>query len=931
MKNFREPGVRGVSRLWSAPWYSRLIAVLILVGALAYVTDVLAVATHKYVGKKDAGWLWGALKAPSGEPAQGGFQPTSLHLRIKVSGDELTAEYQVTASPTATMSGQMLAAEYAESGDGIVSDLLGQISIAQFRDGITGRRYEWNTLRFGAPQLQVTKGTLTATISSSPFRLMLDQQYIRIAPPAGSAGSVSGDLQFTDSTGIQLVGITGACLKSADGDDTVLLRGASAMTAVLREPGRNWTTGLRAVGGITLPVVGGALQRLGSIVAYLVLFWALWKVSKDLPLGRPDLRRVVVTSRNAVGAIVGALGALSVLEFCYQLVFGLRPQRMLLAPELAGPVGLMAAGAVVLWPVVCWRVTPAGYRGKPAADSSSWQRWPRRLAMPTIALGYLVVLYAWLGVRTYWLVVPATAGIVVLVYLLGHAVLPPRDGRGAGPWPVLAGLLAVILGASVAWPVLVYSGFRFHHYPSPLFVNVIGKWSYIVCATVTLAGLCVIAARVIRILARSHVRLVSLLVIVIILAATGPALIHQSGIRDPHAGGLLPPDLVFYSGLYRALPQLLSWLLLALAIAVVMSITRAGVRNSSFDYERAGDRIATRRMAIAIMMLILFSAYSFYFHPWVFSNYTWLYLPVTPITGLLILAWLVLPARLVTAGQTLSAGRAIRRTLDAWRIADFTDRQRREIMGNGDDLRKAALQDRAAYEKTLTSLAAAQNQLAHRHDLYQRKAHHYLTEAFDHTSEVPDSRTARYGALTGALLGVVPAVVLLLATRPAPGWSGYPVLDFLGFTGWALFVWPALGWAIGYFLPFIRGGNGINKALWVYMCAAASLPMNLLWLDGRDWSAAVIYYLELFAFLLVLSVILCDLMALRSAGLPTLAWIHVHNWRFLITWSTAVIAAIGTAAATFLSTAATDLGHQASSAFAGQGTQSNSAPAKPGK
>ena len=68
----------------------------------------------------------------------------------------------------------------------------------------------------------------------------------------------------------------------------------------------------------------------------------------------------------------------------------------------------------------------------------------------------------------------------------------------------------------------------------------------------------------------------------------------------------------------------------------------------------------------------------------------------------------------------------------------------------------------------------------------------------------------------------------------------------------ALFIWPTLGWAIGYFLPFIRGGNGIaNKALWVYAAAGASLPMNLLWLDGRDWSTAVIYYLELFAFLLI--------------------------------------------------------------------------------
>jgi hypothetical protein len=126
----------------------------------------------------------------------------------------------------------------------------------------------------------------------------------------------------------------------------------------------------------------------------------------------------------------------------------------------------------------------------------------------------------------------------------------------------------------------------------------------------------------------------------------------------------------------------------------------------------------------------------------------------------------------------------------------------------------------------------------------------------------------RRGALTGAVLGLVPACILLLVTHPASDWSGYPVLDFLGFTGWVLFIWPALGWAIGYFMPFIQGGNGINKALWVYAAAAASLPMNLLWLDGRDWDATLVYYLELFAFLLILSVILCDLVDLCYGPRP---------------------------------------------------------------
>jgi hypothetical protein len=62
--------------------------------------------------------------------------------------------------------------------------------------------------------------------------------------------------------------------------------------------------------------------------------------------------------------------------------------------------------------------------------------------------------------------------------------------------------------------------------------------------------------------------------------------------------------------------------------------------------------------------------------------------------------------------------------------------------------------------------------------------------------------------------------------------------------------------------------------------------------------------------MIVTTVILDDLTVLKAAGMRATDWTRVHNWRFVVTWSTAVIAAIGTAAATFLSTAATDFSHQ---------------------
>ena len=939
-------------------WYVRLTAALILVGGVICLVDVLAITVRSGVEGKDQGWPWGLREESSGgqfATMPSVFRMASVHLLITISGDQLIARYTVKSSSGEALAAPVLSAESAGNSTAIVNNLLGQISIAQFRDGITGNRHEWTTLSFGTPELQVTGDKTTVTISSNSFRLLLGQQYIDVNPPAELTDGLSEDLEFADPSGIQVLDVTGARLTSAANGDTDMQRDNSTTTAVLREPGANWTTGLRSIGGINLPGVGGTLQRLASTVVYVVLLWSLTRVYRNLSQLRRDVQSVVVVSRNAVGVIVGALIALSVLELSYQLMFWIQP-RSRVGPLLAGPTGLMVAGAVVLWPAACWRVKPAE-KGR-----EDRRRWSGPLAMVLVALAYLITLAAWLGVHqlTRSQVLLATPGLVVLVYLLGTLVLGRSDRRPV-PYGVLAGLLAVVLGSTVIWPVLVYIGFykgSAHH--AQLYVNLIGKWIYFVAAIISLIGLCVMAARVIGVLSASHLRHLRSrprghrwtggvprsakkqrrmwrwiwrvgggAVIVITLLATVPSLIDQSQIRNSHAEGLVPPSLAFYSGLYRALPQLLDWLLLGMAIAVLLSVSRAARRIASSRtkaHRTAAYQLATRQLAIPVMMLILFSVYSYYYNSWVITNYTWLYLPVTPILGLIILGWVVLPAKLARADQTLMPGKAIRLTLRAWRKAEFADSQRQKIVSNGDDLCDALLKEgaSASYDRTFHLLSRAQDELGEQHDKWQRTAHARLNEAFDHQGELPDPRTGLWGALAGALLGLVPGGILLVATHPGSAWSGYPVLDFLGFTAWILFMWPALGWAFGYFLPYIRGRNGISKALWVYTAVGASLPMNLLWLDGHDWKTTAIYYLELFAFLVITGVVLGDLMALRSAGMSPLAWIQVHNWRFLITWSTAVIAAIGTAAVTFLSTAATDLGQQTITTVTGQTTSASS-------
>ena len=957
----------------SQPWYGRLIAALLLVGALICLMDVLAVAVRGVVKNSDQSWPWGLSEgSSSNQPAAApsDVQLASVHLLITVSGDDLTAQYTVTSSPGQALTSQAQDAQRAGNSNAMVSDLLGQVWIAQFRDGLTANHHEWATLGFTAPQMQVTGNKATVTITSDHFRLLLGQQYIQVSPPTGAVFGAPGDLEFTYPSGLQVLDAGGASLTSTAGDSTDLQRSGAAVTATLRETGANWTTGLRSIGGIGLPVIGGPLQRLASSVVYFVLLWSLSRVCRNLPGLRTDVQEVVLASRNAVSAVVSALIALSVLEFSYQLVFEFLPQGTA-GPLLAGPTGLAIVGAVVLWPVVCWRVGPAGHLGAGEAPVTGRGRWRGLAAMALIAVVYAITMAIWFRSQvTWWQAVPAIAGIVVLVYLLGTLLLRPIVLRPPARLAVLAAMLVVVLASTVTWPVLVYTDF---YKGGALYVNLIGKWIYLAVALITIVSLCAMIARVVHVLSASHLgdlaappggsgqadrdpgsvenaekarqvcrrwrwvwRAGGGAVVAVTLAATVPSLVQQSQVAYPHAKGLVPAALVFYSGLYRALPQLLNWLFLALAIGLLLSVSRAARAAEAWPVALDGPqarrvvasriaayRVAARQLAIPVMMLILFSAYTYYFSPWAVTNYTWLYLPVTPLLGLMILAW-VLPAKQATWNRTLPPGQAIRLTLRAWRNAEYADNQRQNLASNGDDLRKGVLETEleTAGRKTFFTLAIAQNRLSELRDTWQRRAREHLREAFDHRGELPDPATARRGAVAGALLGLVPAVVLFLVTRPVPDWSYYPVLDFLGFTAWILFIWPALGWAMGYFLPFIRGRNGINKALWLYITIGASLPMNLLWLDGHEWKITAIYYLELFAFLVIIGVIIGDLLALASAGMSPLAWVQVHNWRFLVTWSTAVLAAIGTVAVTFLSTAATDLSQQATSAVIGQSAPS---------
>jgi hypothetical protein len=102
------------------------------------------------------------------------------------------------------------------------------------------------------------------------------------------------------------------------------------------------------------------------------------------------------------------------------------------------------------------------------------------------------------------------------------------------------------------------------------------------------------------------------------------------------------------------------------------------------------------------------------------------------------------------------------------------------------------------------------------------------------------------------------------------------------------------------------------------------LPMQIIWDDSSDWTQTLIWSLELIFFLMLTAIYLCDLRILHRAGKRLTDWFTVQNWHFVVTWSTALLAALGTAMVTFLSTAATDLSNQAFNGTAGPSTSTTS-------
>jgi hypothetical protein len=922
---------------WLQGYTIRAMAMALLTVMAVVALDCLSANLNSAVHAADANWWGKQEKIPywaNAIPRKTRLHITARNLAITIVNGRATAAYTILAPAKSTFIKRLTTMAIAGSGNDLVDNVLGEVRLAEFRYGFTGPQHSFVSFNFHDPQVSFNNRTATVSVTSDPIGLYFSRQYIELDTP--------GDVTV-DKKGADRVHITPASLQTAiipggsrlndtkvSGSQSVanLSRGDGTMRVTVAENGfgQSWLDGLRGIGGIEVPLVEYLFFFLCSIVVYIVLLWALqprFNNSEEL-----SQSTVVALARKAVLTVIGGLGAVAFLNFIFH--FSLTVTQKSTAPSalVAGPVGLLVSGTLVAWPVACFRLRSSGQPTnslglatgsiprrliRTARNHLSWRTTPAfGLLHLAIACGYWIAIDLMLQVTPGAQVVAGTLAVTVLMPPLTRLLLGSR--KLAVPL-VSAGLLAGGLAATVAGPLLWSYGN--HVRQAPLQVNVLGKCVFLVTAVAAVAGLIVMTRQVVAVLVKPRIwrRLATALIATGIAIAVIPDAAANVQISNPHATGLVPTDLF---DLFDALPSLLDWLLVGLAIAVVAQLPVSPTKPDA--------RTLARRLAFPIALTLL-----------CWYN-TWLYLPITIVIALVLLKWIVLPSTLVSDFPSPRqpneardhAKTKLMKALEGWRYADFAAGQRQALSTSGTEtLRDLLMEPKPAdYDSSLAALAGAQESLAQLRDRRQQDAGVAKAAAFAHYGDMPDGDVARRGAIAGAILGIIPAIVILLTTTPPSPNSGYAVLDFLGGTAWNLFQWTAIGWFVGYYLPLLKGRNGTEKALRLFAVAAvANLPISIMWDNQLQWAIDLTGDLELLIFLMIVSVYVCDLLPLKAAGFRPTDWVQVHNWRFVLTWSTALVAAVGTAAVTFLTVATTDLVNSTLSDSASQ--PASSSPANP--
>jgi len=842
----------------------RIVALLVASLTLIGLTSALAVVAGDRVNFAKLGW--GGAETVSYWARKAQDTPVtadSRRLDITERKHRLVATYTVTFPASSPFVRWLTNDPARDDGDDLVSSMFGTVSIGEFAYGFTGPNVTWTALDFQEPRLRLNGPSATVTVASTPYAAFLDRVTVSLDAPDTHLLVNKDQVGVPNSSGQARVE-SGLSLVTADKDRSSFDRDGHqrARLEVAREPAHPRLTQVRGLVAGTMPVLDPTLVRLAELALIAVFLWAL--SGRPSPTGPDELPLA------ATRLLFAGFAAVAILGLANDTLVALhREEDATSGGLLAGPTALLLAGAVFVWPLMCFQLGPR--RGT---------RPPRLLplAVPFCLIPVYGVCLTWLSGLTAPKIVALVLGAVpvvgltcVVLYLV-YARTPP--------WPALVGVPTVALSAINMWPMAYWTYFR----TGVTHVNAAAKWFYVIGGAAAILGLCLLAVRLIPGLAGKAIG-----TSVVALSAF-PSVLIDARPWDDHTVGRTSIALF---GLFDSLWALTEWMLLGLVALSLVSVMR----------RHDAARAAVRRHGIAAGVLVFF------------YNESLLYIPVSRLVGFVFLVLAVLPAALTLRNPPRdTAGHTLQDILGAWRGADLAKKRIDSLESPPvDDLRDMLINEKmspAEFVLSMSRLDRVDRLLEARRRQFTGRARRLKSIAFGHLGADIRRHTVRLGAAFGAVFGVVPFAITLF-TMNGPLWSGdYPLLSFLGNTAWWYLSWPAMGLLYGLLLPLIRGKHGIEKGLWLFLAiVASSLPTALIWNDNAaDWLSSAVNWLEFLIFCIMIGMVVGDLPVLRAARLGWLDWTRVHNWRLIVTWSTALTVALAAAAAAFVSSTATEWG-----------------------
>jgi len=127
--------------------------------------------------------------------------------------------------------------------------------------------------------------------------------------------------------------------------------------------------------------------------------------------------------------------------------------------------------------------------------------------------------------------------------------------------------------------------------------------------------------------------------------------------------------------------------------------------------------------------------------------------------------------------------------------------------------------------------------------------------------------------------------------------SAYPLWVFFNEMLSLLISWVGIGFLFGYFYPFLRGKNGLQKGLWLWLVIILpALPLALITNDTvTSWQGFLFWILQIFIHCMLLGLIAFDYMTLRQGYRDWQMLFELHGIPSVGVSLSTMLVAIGTA------------------------------------